>query len=61
MARLAAARVEEVCMANPRDCLAAARRLQSLFGDFSEPHPDTLTQAGGVITPAPKNIPSRAN
>lgn len=36
MAKSAAAQIEDICIRNPRECLAAARRLQSLFGDLSD-------------------------
>lgn len=54
MAKSAAAQIEDICIRNPRECLAAAKRLQSLFGDLSDlagpAHgADTLTASDRMI------------
>lgn len=54
LARSAATRLEEICLSAPRDCIAAAQRLQALFGDFSETASgsDTLRDADRALAPA---------
>lgn len=54
LARSAAARLEEICLSAPRDCIAAAQRLQVLFGDFSDTTyaADTLRDNDHGLQPA---------
>lgn len=57
MARSAAAQIEDICIRNPRECLAAAQRLQSLFGDLSDlavpaQGADTLTASDRMLANA---------